>query len=80
LDVERAGAAAATARAAIPALEGQRQVSLFEPWYTHTKERNAQARELFLRASELDPGFAAAWGWLATAHINDYVSQWTASP
>jgi hypothetical protein len=33
-----------------------------------------------LRASELDPGFAAAWGWLAAAHINDYVSQWTASP
>lgn len=30
LDVERAGAAAATARAAIPALEGQRQVALFE--------------------------------------------------
>jgi NodT family efflux transporter outer membrane factor (OMF) lipoprotein len=30
LDVERAGAAAATARAAIPTLEGQRQVALFE--------------------------------------------------
>ncbi|EZP66674.1 efflux transporter outer membrane subunit [Altererythrobacter sp. H2] len=30
LDVERAGAAAATARAAIPALEGQRQIVLFE--------------------------------------------------
>lgn len=30
LDVERAGAAAATARSAIPALEGQRQVALFE--------------------------------------------------
>ncbi|MEJ7935440.1 efflux transporter outer membrane subunit [Sphingobium sp. AN558] len=30
LDVERAGAAAATARSAIPALEGQRQIALFE--------------------------------------------------
>ena len=30
LDVERAGAAEATARSAIPALEGQRQVALFE--------------------------------------------------
>ncbi|WP_097091784.1 efflux transporter outer membrane subunit [Novosphingobium sp. Chol11] len=30
LDVERAAAAAATARSAIPALEGQRQVALFE--------------------------------------------------
>lgn len=30
LDVERAGAAAATARAAIPTFEGQRQVALFE--------------------------------------------------
>ncbi|EQB09573.1 efflux transporter outer membrane subunit [Novosphingobium lindaniclasticum] len=30
LDVERAGAATATARAAIPALEGQQQIALFE--------------------------------------------------
>src|SRR5690606_8674576 len=30
LDVERAGAAVATARAAIPALEGQHRVALFE--------------------------------------------------
>ncbi|MCJ2185741.1 efflux transporter outer membrane subunit [Novosphingobium beihaiensis] len=30
LDVERAGAAAATARAAVPALEGERKVALFE--------------------------------------------------
>ena len=51
-----------------------------ELWWTHTKEPNAQARELLSRATALDPDFAPAWGWLAAAHINDYVSQWTASP
>ena len=51
-----------------------------ELWYVHSKESNAQARELLLRATALDPDFAPAWGWLAGAHINDYVSQWTASP
>jgi adenylate cyclase len=51
-----------------------------ELWWTHSKEPNAQARELLSRATALDPDFAPAWGWLAAAHINDYVSQWTASP
>jgi TolB-like protein/class 3 adenylate cyclase len=51
-----------------------------ELWYVHSKDSNAQARQLLLRATVLDPGFAPAWGWLAGAHINDYVSQWTASP
>ena len=41
---------------------------------------NAQARDLLLRATELDSNFAPAYGWLAAAHINDYVSRWTASP
>jgi adenylate cyclase len=48
-----------------------------ELWWRHT---NAQARELLLRATQLDPQFAAGHAWLAAAHINDYVSQWTASP
>src|SRR5271166_2036501 len=51
-----------------------------ELWWRHAKETNAQARDLLLRATELDPNFAPAYGWLAAAHINDYVSQWTASP
>ncbi len=51
-----------------------------ELWWRHAKETNAQGRDLLLRATELDPNFAPAYGWLAAAHINDYVSQWTASP
>ena len=51
-----------------------------ELWWRHAKEPNAKGRDLLLRATELDPNFAPAYGWLAAAHINDYVSQWTASP
>jgi len=51
-----------------------------ELWWRHAKEPNAQARDLLLRATELDPNFAPAYAWLAAAHVNDYVSGWTASP
>jgi adenylate cyclase len=51
-----------------------------ELWWRHTKEPNSQARGLLLRATELDPSFAPAFAWLAAAHVNDYVSGWTASP
>jgi len=51
-----------------------------ELWWTHSKGSNAQARELLSRATTLDPDFAPAWGFLASALINDYVSQWAASP
>ena len=51
-----------------------------ELWWRHAKEPNGQARELLLRATGLDPNFAPAYGWLSAAHVNDYVSQWTASP
>jgi adenylate cyclase len=51
-----------------------------ELWWRHAKEPNAQARELLLRTTELDPQFAPGFAWLGAAHINDYVSQWTAQP
>ncbi len=51
-----------------------------ELWWRHAKEPNAQAGELLLRTTELDPGFAPAFAWLAAAYVNDYVSGWTASP
>src|SRR5271169_4607360 len=51
-----------------------------ELWWRHAKAPNSQARELLQRAIELDPNFAPAYAMLAGAHINDYVSQWTASP
>ena len=51
-----------------------------ELWWRHEKEPNSEARELLRRAIELDPKFAPAYAWLAAAHVNDYVSGWTASP
>jgi adenylate cyclase len=51
-----------------------------ELWWLHAKENNFKARELLQHAIELDPNFAPAHGFLAAAHINDYVSQWSASP
>ena len=51
-----------------------------ELWWRHAKEANAQARELLLRTTELDPQFAPGFAWLGAAHINDYVSQWTDQP
>jgi adenylate cyclase len=40
---------------------------LFQEW---TRESIGLARELFQRATELDPNFAAAWAGLATAHVH----------
>ena len=45
-----------------------------------TKSANLQARELLLRAIELDPTFAPAYAILAVAHILDYMNRWSASP
>jgi tetratricopeptide (TPR) repeat protein len=51
-----------------------------ELWWLHAREANFKARELLQHAIELDPDFAPAHAFLAAAHINDYVSQWGASP
>jgi adenylate cyclase len=51
-----------------------------ELWWRHAKEPNSQARGLLQRAIELDPNFAPAYAFLGAAHVNDYVSQWSASP
>jgi adenylate cyclase len=51
-----------------------------ELWWRHTKDSNAQARELLQHAAALDPDFAPAHAWLAAAHVNDYISRWTDAP
>jgi adenylate cyclase len=51
-----------------------------ELWWRHAREPNAQARELLLRTTELDPQFAPGFAWLGAAHIIDYISQWTEQP
>lgn len=77
-------------------LEGERAIvwhrttSSVEAWsfltqglarYRHqTREGVVQARGLFERATEIDPGYAAAWAWLAYAHWHDARFLWTDDP
>jgi adenylate cyclase len=49
--------------------------------YKHqTREGVTKARRLFLRATEIDPNYAAAWAWLAYAHWHDARFLWTDNP
>jgi tetratricopeptide (TPR) repeat protein len=45
-----------------------------------TKETNAQAREMFERAIELDPTFAGAYAVLSHTHWRDWRNQWSEDP
>ncbi len=45
-----------------------------------TNVTNAQAREMFERAIELDPGFAAAYAILSYTHYRDWLNQWSEGP
>lgn len=45
-----------------------------------TNETNAQARELFERAIEFDPGFSAAYAFLSYTHYRDWYNQWSEGP
>jgi tetratricopeptide (TPR) repeat protein len=45
-----------------------------------TKDTNAQAREMFERAIELDPSFAGAYAVLSHAHWRDWRNQWSEDP
>jgi len=54
--------------------EGQR---LFK---SYTKETNEQARAMYRKAIELDPGYGRAYGALAVTLVHDYQRGWTDSP
>ena len=45
-----------------------------------TNVTNAQAREMFERAIELDPRFAAAYAILSLCHWRDWFNQWSDDP
>ncbi len=45
--------------------------------WLHKRETGAEARRLLQRAIWLDPGYAAAYSWLAFAHAIDYVNDWS---
>jgi adenylate cyclase len=52
----------------------------WEYFYSLTKQGNAQARQMFEKAIELDPKYADAYVALGFAHLVDYVLQWTSDP
>jgi adenylate cyclase len=45
-----------------------------------TKEGNAQARQMYEKAIELDPGFAVAYVDLGWTYVSDWSFQWRQSP
>jgi adenylate cyclase len=51
-----------------------------EYYYRSTKEANAQARQMWEAAIELDPNFAGAYAWLGLSYWLDWAAQWNPSP
>src|SRR5712692_1307237 len=51
-----------------------------ECFWRRTQEANAQARQMFARAIELDPNFAAAHAWLGRACMIEGTFQWSEDP
>jgi adenylate cyclase len=51
-----------------------------EYYLRSTKEANAQARQLFERAIELDPRYATAYAALGWTHFTDWGLQWSQDP
>ena len=45
-----------------------------------SKEGNSLAREMFLRAIEIDPTFASAYGAIALTYVDDYRRKWGDDP
>jgi adenylate cyclase len=43
----------------------------------HTKETNAQARQLFEHAIALDPQYAEAYAWLGGTYMKEWAFQWS---
>jgi TolB-like protein/class 3 adenylate cyclase len=48
-----------------------------EYYFRYTKETNAQARQMFERALELDPNFAAAYAYLGWTSFMEWGMQWS---
>jgi adenylate cyclase len=46
----------------------------------YTKEANAQARQMFERAIDLDPEFAQAYALLGLAHVHEWSLGWSQDP
>jgi adenylate cyclase len=51
-----------------------------EAWNRSTQEANAQARQLFEKAIELDPQYGAAYAALSATHLGEWIFQWVQDP
>jgi len=49
-------------------------------YFRFTKETNTQAQQMFERAVNLDPKFAAAYAGLSIAYLQEWVNQWSQDP
>ena len=49
-------------------------------WYENRKEANEQARQMFEKATELDPQYAAAYAGLGLAYWHDFFFRWAQDP
>ncbi len=49
---------------------------IFDDWHA-SRERNSKAREHFVRAVELDPGYAPAYTWLAATYLKEIEQYWS---
>jgi adenylate cyclase len=54
--------------------------SVFRGWRETKKEANAQARQLFEHATELDPTYAEAYAWLGVTYYFDWFFGWNRTP
>ena len=52
----------------------------FRAFYEHRKEANVQARQLFEKAIELDPQYAAAYARLGWSYWLDFFFRWDQDP
>jgi tetratricopeptide (TPR) repeat protein len=44
------------------------------------KETNAYARQMWEKATELDPAYAEAYAWLGRSYLMEWIFQWTEDP
>ena len=51
-----------------------------ESFNRFTKEANAQARQMFEKAIELDPQYAEAYAFLGWTYFGEWVFQWSQDP
>jgi TolB-like protein/Tfp pilus assembly protein PilF len=49
-------------------------------WYEYRKEANTQAQQMFEKAIELDPQYAAAYAGLGSAYWLEFFFRWTQDP